>query len=81
MRKQIAEVERDLQQILDRRGQEKLLKLADLENELQEKISLESFLSGFRLALGIAVELAPPYSFDGEEEQQSCEAFRQRRGG
>ena len=80
VRKQIAEVERGLHQVLDRRGQEKLLKLADLNNELQEEISLASFLSGFKLALGIAVELAPSYSFDDEEEQRSCEASWQRRG-
>ena len=80
VREQIREVEHDLRQALDRRGQEKLLKLADLENELREDISLESFLSGFKLALGIAAELAPSYSFDDDEEQRACEAL-QRRGG
>ena len=80
VRKQIAEVERDLHQVLDRRGQEQLLKLADLNNELQEEISLASFLSGFKLALGIAAELAPSYSFEDEEEHRACEASRQRRG-
>lgn len=80
VRKQLTEVERGLHQILDRRGQEQLLRLADLNNELQETISLESFLSGFKLALGIAAELAPSYSFDDDEEQRACEASRQRRG-
>ena len=80
VRKQISEVERDLRLALDRRGQEQLLKLADLENELHDQISLESFLSGFKLALGIAAELAPSYSFDDDEEQRVCEALQQRRG-
>ena len=80
VRKQIREVEQDLHQSLDRRGQEQLLKLADLENELQEEISLESFLSGFKLALGIAAELAPSYSFDDDEERRACEALHRRRG-
>ena len=80
VKKQIREVEQELHQKLDRRGQEQLLKLADLENELQEEISLESFLSGFKLALGIAAELAPSYSFDDDEEQRACEAFHRRRG-
>ena len=80
VRKQLVEVEQELYQVLDRRGQEQLLKLADLENELREEISLESFLSGFKLALGIAVELAPSYSFDDDEEQRASEALRQRRG-
>ena len=80
VKKQLLEVEQELHQKLDRRGQEQLLKLADLENELQEEISLESFLSGFKLALGIAAELAPSYSFDDDEEQRACEALQQRRG-
>ena len=80
VRNQLLEVERDLRLTLDRRGQEQLLKLADLENELREDVSLESFLSGFKLALGIAAELAPAYSFDDDEEQRACEALQRRRG-
>ena len=80
VRKQIREVEQELHQKMDRRGQEQLLKLADLENELREDASPEIFLSGFKLALGIAAELAPSYSFDDEEEQRACETLQQRRG-
>jgi hypothetical protein len=80
VREQIREVEHDLRQALDRRGQEKLLKLTDLENELLDETSLESFRSGFKLALGIAAELTPSYSFDDDEERRACEALRQRRG-
>ena len=79
VRKELEAVHQDLYQVLDRRGQAQLLKLADLENELHDQISLESFLSGFKLALGIAAELAPSYSIDNEEEQRACEALRQRR--
>ena len=80
VRKQIRDVEKALHQKLDRRGQEHLLKLADLQNELLDETSLESFLSGFKLALGIAAELSPSYSFDDDEEQRVCEALQQRRG-
>ena len=80
VREQIREVEHDLRQALDRRGQEQMLKLADLENELQDEISLESFSSGLKLGLGIAAELAPSYSFDDDEERRACEALRRRRG-
>ena len=80
VRRQLLEVERDLRLALDRRGQEQLLKLADLENELLDETSLESFLSGLKLGLGIAAELVPSYSFDDDEEQRACEALRQRRG-
>ena len=80
VRKELETVHQDLYQGLDRRGQEQLLKLADLENELREDVSLESFLSGFKLALGIAAELAPSYSFDDDEEDRACEALQRRRG-
>ena len=80
VRREIDAIHQEFHQSLDRRGQEQLLKLADLENELQDEISLESFSSGFKLALGIAAELAPSYSFDDDEEQRACEALRRRRG-
>ena len=80
VRRELEAVYQELHQTLDRRGQEQLLKLADLENELLDETSLESFLSGFKLALGIAAELAPSYSFDDDEEERACEALRQRRG-
>ena len=80
VRKELEAVHQNLYQVLDRRGQEQLLKLADLENELRDETSLESFSSGFKLALGIAAELAPSYSFDDDEERRVCEALRQRRG-
>lgn len=76
VKKQIREVEQELHQKLDRCGQEQLLKLADLQNELLDVTSLESFLSGFKLALGIAAELAPSYSFDDDEEQRACQALQ-----
>ena len=79
VREQIREVEKSLRQALDRRGQEQLLKLADLENELLDETSLESFLSGLKLGLGIAAELAPSYSFDDDEERRACEALQRRR--
>lgn len=79
VRKQLLEVEQELHQSLDRRRQAQLLKLADLQNELLDETSLESFLSGFKLALGIAAELAPSYSFDDDEEQRACQALQRRR--
>ena len=50
-----------------------LLHLLDLEDDLRGQTSLDSFLSGIRLARGIEQELSeiPPYSFDGENEEQA----------
>ena len=56
-----------------------LLHLLDLEDDLRDQISLDSFLSGVCLARGVEQELSeiPPYSFDGENEEQA----RKRNGG
>ena len=55
-----------------------LLHLLDLEDDLQDQTSLDSFLSGIRLARGIEQELSeiPPYSFADENEAQA----RQKAG-
>ena len=55
-----------------------LLHLLDLEDDLRDQISLDSFLSGVRLARGIEQELSelPSYSFDGENEEHA----RQKAG-
>ena len=55
-----------------------LLHLLDLEDDLRDQTSLDSFLSGIRLARGIEQELSeiPPYSFDDENEEQA----RQKAG-
>ena len=50
-----------------------LLHLLDLEDDLRDQTSLDSFLSGVRLARGIEQELneIPPYSFLDENEEQA----------
>ena len=51
-----------------------LLRLVDLENNLQSVATLHSFTCGYRLACGIHRELAeePMYSFAKEEEERAC---------
>lgn len=68
-----AELEETYQSIrekLSRRDREYLLRLADLEIELREEVSLASFIAGFRLGLGIAGEVEP-YSFEDDEEERA----------
>ncbi len=57
-----------------------LLRLVDLEDTLRNQTSLDSFMSGFRLAGGIQQELMeqPPYSFEAEEGQQGCERLERK---
>ena len=70
VRKELEAIHQNLYQVLDRQGQEQLLKLADLAIELREEISLASFTAGFQLALGIAGELTP-YCFEDDEEERA----------
>lgn len=58
---------------LDGQGRKLLLRLTDLENAIRDEASLQSFISGYRLACGIQKELSvrPPYSFDKEEEEHA----------
>ena len=75
-----AEMERTYREIkarLSQQGQETLLQLADLENELREEASLTSFIAGFRLGMGIAGELEP-YCFEDEDERRATERAKMR---
>lgn len=70
---EIEELHRSLRKKLDKRNRRKLLRLIDLEIELQDEIAVANFLSGFKLAWGIAKELGAPYSFAADEEERACE--------
>ena len=52
-----------------------LLRLVDLEDNLQSVATLHSFVCGYRLACGIHRELAeePMYSFAKEDEERACQ--------
>ena len=72
LEQQMDQVHRELSQQMDRDTRKKLLRLIDTAGELQEKLSLASFVAGFRLASGIAKELSleEPYSFVEDEERR-----------
>ena len=61
-----------LAQQLDHEQRGLLLDLLDCEDKLREKVALDNFIAGFRLATGIAHELSlePSYSFDTEDEER-----------
>ena len=69
---EIAACRQTLGHQLDPMGSEMLLRFVDLENERSKRLVFEAFLSGFRLAGGIAAELGqePPFSFEMAEEQR-----------
>ena len=69
---------------LERPSRILLLQLVDLEDALRNQACLESFVSGYRLAHGIAQELLadqPPYNFEAEDERLACEKNERERGG
>ena len=67
LQRELEETEQILQEKLPRQDRRWLLRLADLEIELREEVSLAAFTAGLQLGLGIAGELEP-YSFEDEEE-------------
>ena len=76
-REELEQAYKEIKARLSQQGQETLLQLADLENELLEETSLTSFVAGFQLGLGIARELEP-YSFEDEEENRATERVKMR---
>ena len=66
-------IHRRLAQQMDHEQCGLLLDLLDCEDKLREKMALDNFIAGFRLATGIAHELSmePSYSFDSEEISQA----------
>ena len=75
--KELEQVYKEIKARLSQQGQETLLQLADLENELREETSLTSFIAGFRLGMGIVGEIEP-YCFEDEEEKQAIERAKAR---
>lgn len=57
-----------LSERLDKDSRKQLLRLVDSKNMYTEIVSLESFIAGFRLAVGIAAELSDKW-FDYNKEE------------
>ena len=76
-REELEQAYKEIKARLSQQGQETLLQLADLENELREEASLTSFIAGFRLGMGIAGELEP-YCFEDEDERWATERAKMR---
>ena len=71
--KQRQELETKRQEVaalLDKQGRKKLLRLVDAHTMAQEEMALASFIAGFRLAWGIAMELGVDGSYSYEREQE-----------
>ena len=77
---ELKELYESVKQGLDREHQKLLLRLADAEIAYCEDIALESFVSGWCLASGIAEELKDHrYSFEQENEESAREIFQKEQ--
>ena len=72
VRAELEQAYREIKARLGQQGQETLLQLTDLENELREETSLASFIAGFQLGMGIAGEMER-YCFEDEEGKRATE--------
>ena len=71
---EVARTHRELSSRLAKEDRKLLLRLVDLEDNLQSVATLHSFICGYRLTCGIHSEIAsePMYSFAKEEEERVC---------
>ena len=67
---EMEQAEQALKATLNREQRKLLLALVNAQSLWQERTSLESFVAGLRLGLGIAGELEP-YSFDDDQEARA----------
>ena len=70
--------------LLDKQGRKKLLQLVDAHTAAQEEMALSSFIAGFRLAWGIAMELGAEGGYSYEQERinrlKNCGAVNKESG-
>ena len=72
-RRKLEAKRQEVSALLDKEGKKKLLRLVDAHTAAQEEMEMASFIAGFRLAWGIAMELGVDggYSYDQEQEEIS----------
>lgn len=69
-RQELESKRQEVTTLLDKQGRKKLLRLVDAHTMAQEEMALASFIAGFRLAWGIAMELGTDGSYSYEQEQE-----------
>ena len=67
--------------LLDKKGKKKLLRLVDAHTMAQEEIALSSFIAGFRLAWGIAMELEADGSYSYQQEWEQLNRIKHSQEG
>ena len=74
LNEEVDRTHKELSSRLSKDDRKLLLRLVDLEDNLQSVATLHSFTCGYRLACGIHRELAeePMYSFAKDVEERAC---------
>ena len=82
LKDEVDRTHRELSSRLAKEDRKLLLRLVDLEDNLQSVATLHSFTCGYRLACGIHSEIAaePMYSFAKEEEERACRRAQDQGG-
>lgn len=80
-RQELETKHREVATLLDKQGRKKLLRLVDAHTMAQEDMALASFVAGFRLAWGIAMELRTDGSYSYEREQEEINRLRNCEAG
>lgn len=75
-RQQLEAKRQEVSTLLDKQGRKKLLRLVDAHTMAQEEMALASFIAGFRLAWGIAIELGADGSYSYERGQEEIDRRR-----
>ena len=69
-RQELEKMRQAVSALLDKQGKKKLLRLVDAHTMVQEEMALSSFIAGFRLAWGIAMEVGTDGNYSYEQEQE-----------
>lgn len=80
-RRKLEAKRQEVSALLDKEGKKKLLRLVDAHTMAQEEIALNSFVAGFRLAWGIAMELEADGSYSYQQEREQLNRLKYNQEG
>lgn len=80
-RQELESKRQEVAALLDKAGRKKLLRLIDAHTMAQEEFALSSFIAGFRLAWGIAMELVADGSYSYQQEWEHLNRLKHNQEG
>lgn len=80
-RQQLEAKRQEVSALLDKAGRKRLLRLVDAHTMAQDEMAQASFIAGFRLAWGIAMELASDGSYSYQREWEQLNRLKHNQEG